>query len=164
MVAVSRTDQAAPAGSSGYPPAERADRASTALQEALARVGDRWTLLVVAALLDQPRRFGDLLGAIPGLAPNILSARLKHLDREGLVVSSPYCRRPVRLVYSLSATGSELAGALRLLSQWGSGESGGAEPMRHSACGTPMEARWYCPSCACVAGMDGEAGDEVYLL
>ena len=50
------------------------------LAEALARVGDRWTLLVVEALLDGPRRFNDLLGQIPGIAPNILSERLKRLD------------------------------------------------------------------------------------
>ncbi|MGH7692694.1 MAG: winged helix-turn-helix transcriptional regulator [Candidatus Dormibacteria bacterium] len=138
------------------------DRVGRGLEDALARVGDRWTLLVVSALLGQPRRFGDLLVAIPGLAPNILSARLKHLDREGLVVSTPYCRRPVRLVYNLSATGAELAGALRLLAQWGSGD--GADPVRHDACGTVMEARWFCPSCTCVGGPASEGDEEVYLL
>lgn len=140
------------------------ERARTPLEEALARVGDRWTLLVVSALLEQPLRFGDLLSAIPGLAPNILSARLKHLDREALVVSSPYCRRPVRLVYSLSATGAELAGALRLLSRWGSGESDSPGLVRHDACGTAMESRWYCPTCARVAALEGGGDEEIYLL
>ncbi len=129
---------------------------------------------MVSALLEQPLRFGDLLVAIPGLAPNILSARIKHLMREGLVVSTPYCRRPVRLVYSLSAPGAELAGALRLLAQWGAGGSPDAEGVRHSACGTPMEARWYCPTCSRLSGPAGASGDswaggttggdEVYLL
>ena len=53
------------------------------LAEALARVGDRWTLLVVEALLDGPRRFGDLQGDVAGIAPNILTQRLRHLEREG---------------------------------------------------------------------------------
>jgi len=56
---------------------------SSPLAEALARVGDRWTLLVVEALLGGPQRFNDLLGQIPGIAANILSERLKRLEREG---------------------------------------------------------------------------------
>src|SRR5215475_707033 len=63
---------------------------SSPLAEALARVGDRWTLLVVEALLPGPRRFNDLLGQIPGIAPNILSERLKRLEREALLVARPY--------------------------------------------------------------------------
>ena len=42
--------------------------------------------------------------------------------------------------------GRELAGALRLLAQWGARHSE-AEPVRHAACGTALEARWYCPTC-----------------
>ena len=55
--------------------AERED-GSSPLAEALARVGDRWTLLVVEALLGGPQRFNDLLGQIPGIVANILSERL----------------------------------------------------------------------------------------
>ena len=68
--------------------------ANSALDVAMARVGDRWTLLVVDALLDGPRRFKDLEAAVPGLAPNVLSARLRRLEREGLVVAVPYSERP----------------------------------------------------------------------
>jgi DNA-binding HxlR family transcriptional regulator len=151
-------------GPAGHGPGSEG-RPSSALEEALARVGDRWTLLVVSALLEQPLRFGDLLAAIPGLAPNILSARIKHLMREGLVVSTPYCRRPVRLVYGLSASGAELAGALRLLAQWGAGGPPDAEVVHHSVCGTPLEVRWYCPTCSRLAGPAPNSGpDEVYLL
>ena len=110
------------------------------------RVGDRWTLLVVEALLDGPRRFGDLQEAVAGIAPNILTQRLRRLEREGLVVAQPYSERPPRFVYELTAAGRELAGALRLLADWGARHSG-AEPLRHAACGTPLEARWYCPTC-----------------
>jgi len=46
----------------------------------LARVGERWTPLVVEALLGEPQRFNDLLGQIPGIAANILSERLKQLE------------------------------------------------------------------------------------
>ena len=126
--------------------AQREDALSP-LAEALARVGDRWTLLVVEALLDGPRRFNDLLDQLPGIAANILSERLKRLEREGLVVARPYSDRPPRAAYQLTAEGGELAGALRLLASWGAGHTALAEAPRHPACGTPIEARWYCPTC-----------------
>src|SRR5215472_9975899 len=123
---------------------------SSPLAEALAKVGDRWTLLVVEALLAGPRRFNDLLGQIPGIAPNILSERLKRLEREALLVARPYSDRPPRAAYQLTAEGRELAGALRLLAHWGARHTDPADTPRHAACGTPIEARWYCPTCDCL--------------
>jgi DNA-binding HxlR family transcriptional regulator len=121
--------------------------ASSPLAEALGRVGDRWTLLVVHALLGGPRRFNDLLEQIEGIAPNILSARLKRLERDGLLVSRLYTERPPRATYELTADGRELAGALRLLADWGARHALPAEAPRHQVCGTVIEARWYCPTC-----------------
>ncbi len=86
--------------------AER-ENGSSPLAEALARVGDRWTLLVVEALLPGPRRFNDLLGQIPGIAANILSDRLKRLEREALLVARPYSQRPPRAAYQLTAEGTQ---------------------------------------------------------
>jgi len=131
---------------------------SSPLAEAVARVGDRWTLLIVQALLDGSRRFNDLLETLPGIAPNILSKRLDHLQREALVVSQRYSERPPRFAYQLTAVGQELAGALRLLAQWGAQRSGEGDSLRHLECGTPMEARWYCPTCTRVVD-DAEAGE-----
>jgi DNA-binding HxlR family transcriptional regulator len=119
----------------------------SALAEALGTVGDRWTLLIVAALLEGPRRFGDLQHDVPGIAPNILSQRLRSLESQGLVLAERYSERPPRFVYELGASGRELAGALRLLSDWGARHRDDVEPPRHSACGTPLEASWYCPTC-----------------
>jgi len=56
------------------------ENGSSPLAEALARVGDRWMLLVVEALLGGPQRFNDLPGQIPGIAASILSERLKRLE------------------------------------------------------------------------------------
>jgi DNA-binding HxlR family transcriptional regulator len=134
----------------------------TALAEALERVGDRWTLLIVEALLDGPRRFGDLLEGVKGIAPNILTQRLRHLEREAVVVSRPYSERPPRVAYELSAAGAELAGALRLLSDWGARHTGDAEPLRHSLCGTALEARWWCSSCE--ATVDETEADDTQLV
>ena len=131
------------------------------LGEALAAVGDRWTLLLVEALLDAPRRFGDLQDALPGIAPNVLTQRLRRLEGEGIVVAEPYSERPQRYVYELTASGRELAGALRLLADWGARHGESAEPPRHDACGTPVEARWWCPTCEQPVEV-GESGDLHY--
>lgn len=125
-----------------------ATEARTPLEEAVSRVGDRWTLLIVEALLGGPRRFNDLQEEVAGIAPNILSARLRRLAHDGVLVARPYSHRPPRVSYELTAAGRELAGALLLLAHWGSGRSEDVEVPRHAACGTPMEARWYCPTCA----------------
>ena len=138
------------------------ERPPSALDSALGRVGDRWALLVVHALLAGPGRFSDLLDQVPGIAPNILSQRLKHLKREGVVVARPYSERPPRFSYELTATGAELAGTLRLLAQWGAGHSEEAEALHHGACGTTVEARWYCPTCARV--IDDDEGGELRFV
>jgi DNA-binding HxlR family transcriptional regulator len=121
--------------------------APSPLADALIHVGDRWTLLVVQALLAGPRRFNELLEEISGIAANILSQRLKRLERDALLVSRPYSERPPRAAYELTAEGRELAGALRLLAQWGARHALAADAPHHAACGTPLEARWYCPTC-----------------
>ena len=129
-----------------YPPPMAAP--TTPLAAALERVGDRWSLLLIEALLDGPRRFGELSESVAGIAPNILSERLKRLEGERIVRSIPYSERPPRFSYALTDEGQELAGVLRLLADWGSRGSSGAEPMRHALCGTPVEARLWCPTCA----------------
>jgi DNA-binding HxlR family transcriptional regulator len=119
------------------------------LDAALERVGDRWSLLIVEALLDGPLRFNDLRDRVPGIASNILSQRLRRLEDQRVVSSAPYSERPARLAYSLTDDGRELAGVLRLLAGWGArGTSGGTDALRHRACGTTLEARWFCPTCA----------------
>ena len=139
-----------------------ASPAPTALGIALDRVGDRWSLLLVEALLTGPRRFNELSEAVPGIAPNILSDRLRRLERSGILVATPYSRRPVRMEYALTTDGRELAGALRLLADWGARRGGEGEPLRHDVCGTPLEARWHCPTCNRTVD-DGDAAELTRL-
>src|SRR5258708_26595450 len=105
---------------------ERSDPADVAdgLPLALARVGDRWTLQVVNALLVGPRRFNELSDALDGIAPNVLSQRLRQLEADQLVVAEAYSTRPVRFSYHLTETGAALAGALRFLTHWGAEQGG----------------------------------------
>ena len=132
-----------------------------ALAEALSRVGDRWTLLVIAALLDGPKRFGELQEELPGIAPNVLTQRLRTLKRDAILLTRPYSERPPRFEYELTTAGQELAGVLRLLASWGARGSGQESEIRHSVCGTPMEARWWCPSCEQPVSED--EGEELHF-
>lgn len=135
---------------------------ASSLDLAMAQVGDRWTLQVVEALLDGQRRFSELTDTISGLATNVLSARLRRLEGAGLVVAIPYSHRPPRHSYRLTQAGRDLAGAVLLLSRWGSRQAGGEEGgPRHLACGTPLEARWYCPTCTTTTD---EPGAELLWL
>lgn len=131
------------------------------LARALDRVGDRWSLLVVEALLDGPRRFGELADVVTGIAPNILTDRLRRLERAGILRSTPYQQRPTRFAYDLTVDGRDLASAVRLLADWGAAGND-AEPLRHASCGTPLEARWFCPTCAEV--VDGAHANEERFL
>jgi DNA-binding HxlR family transcriptional regulator len=120
---------------------------SANLAHALEILGDRWTLQVVAGLLDGPKRFGELAESLDGIAPNVLTARVRQLERQGLVVATPYSQRPVRLAYALSDSGRELAGAISLLSAWGARQTGATEGPVHASCGTALETVLYCPTC-----------------
>lgn len=145
-------------------PAPARPPAADALAEAAERIGDRWSLQVIGALLAGPRRFGDLQALLDGIAPNILSQRLTRLESDGLVVGEPYSRRPVRHTYRLTAAGADLAGAVRMLAHWGAThrpggpgrDDGGA--LTHARCGTALDARWFCPTCGEVVD-DPDAAD-----
>jgi DNA-binding HxlR family transcriptional regulator len=141
---------------------------SDGLAEALATLGDRWSLAVVASLLDGPLRFGALQEQLPAISPNVLSQRLRTLESRGIVVASPYSERPTRYAYELTSAGRELAGALRLLEEWGLRRLGASvQPPRHATCGSALEVRWYCPACerpvASPSAADDEADEELFF-
>ena len=120
--------------------------AVTSLADALATIGDRWTLLIVDALLDGSRRFGELEQAVGGISTNVLAQRLRRLEAEGLVTATPYSRRPLRMQYDLTADGRALGPAITTLVAWAAQRSGGDHAV-HDACGTPLEVRAWCPTC-----------------
>ncbi len=118
---------------------------------ALELIGDRWTLLIVHRLLSGPGRFNELMGEVSGIAPNILTKRLRHLEGSGIVIASAYSQKPIRLQYELTASGHDLALALENLRAWGSQRRGrGKHELRHT-CGTVLETRPWCPHCQATA-------------
>jgi DNA-binding HxlR family transcriptional regulator len=104
----------------------------SALQRALAVVGDRWSLAVVAALLDGPLRYGELQKRLGGVAPNVLAKRLRDLEAEHLLVGRRYSDRPPRFEYELTEEGADLAPAIRELEAWAARRAGDDDPLAAS--------------------------------
>jgi DNA-binding HxlR family transcriptional regulator len=91
-----------------------------AVAAALDVVGDRWTLLVVRELLAGPRRYGELILGLPGVATNLLADRLRRLEAAGLVGQEPGADARTR-VYRLTERGAELDGVVGALARFGLG-------------------------------------------
>jgi DNA-binding HxlR family transcriptional regulator len=133
---------------------------NASLDGAVRKIGDRWSLRLIAALLDGDRTFSELSEEVKGIAPNILAARLRSLQRDALVAARPYQQRPVRMRYALTTPGRRLGDAVALLAQWGAKRQGSTAGPRHDACGTPLEVRPWCPTCE-VAVEAGSSADEL---
>ena len=97
----------------------RSYRQYCALAKALDVVGERWTLLMVRELMIGPRRYRELLENLPGMGTNLLAARLKELETQGLIERVPIEESSRTKGYALTTRGQELEQAIRGLIQWG---------------------------------------------
>jgi DNA-binding HxlR family transcriptional regulator len=87
---------------------------------ALDAVGEKWSLLILRDLFRKgPLRFQDFQRALPGLAPNTLSARLKSLEARNVISSRLYENHPPRQEYFLTEKGRALGPVLKALRAWG---------------------------------------------
>jgi len=115
--------------------------------KSLELVGDRWTLLIVRDLLAGTRRFQDLLASLPGIAPNILSDRLKLMEAGGLVGRRLYSDHPPRAEYTLTDKGKELGVVVGALASWGTRHVFRRSALVHARCGQPVKLGYFCPDC-----------------
>ncbi len=90
-----------------------------AAAHALDLVGERWALLVVRELLLGSKRFTDLRSGLPGASPNVLSQRLRELERVGIVRRGKLPPPAASKVYELTEWGMELEPAITALGRWG---------------------------------------------
>ncbi|GAA1910330.1 winged helix-turn-helix transcriptional regulator [Nocardioides hwasunensis] len=89
-----------------------------AIRGILDRIGDKWTLLVVATLDGDRMRFTELQRRIPGISQRMLTRTLRHLERDGLVEREVFAEVPPRVEYSLTDTGATLIGPAVTLAEW----------------------------------------------
>ena len=120
---------------------------SCPVAQSLAFLGERWTLLIVRDLLAGPRKFQDLRDSLTGVAPAVLSHRLKVLETHGILRRTLYSDHPPRAEYALTDRGRELRAVVRALGIWGSRHLDARSTFVHDACGTAVEIAYFCPTC-----------------
>lgn len=89
-----------------------------AVRAILDRIGDKWTLLVVATLDGERMRFTQLQQRVPGISQRMLTRTLRHLERDGLVARTVFAEVPPRVEYELTATGRTLIAPAVTLAEW----------------------------------------------
>ena len=120
-------------------------------------IGDRWTLLIVRDLMPGQRRFTDLIDGLPGISRNLLTERLRALERDGIIARQELPPPAARRVYELTADGRDLADAVVPLIGWGAGRLGKRKPTES------FRARWAALGMATFADREAAKGvSETY--
>ena len=89
-----------------------------AISDVLARVGDKWSVLVVTRLGDGPKRFNELKRSIGGISQRMLTLTLRGLERDGLITRTVFPTIPPRVEYALTALGRDLLQPVSALGDW----------------------------------------------
>src|SRR3982074_3175813 len=89
-----------------------------AVSEVLARVGDKWTVLVVTVLGEGPKRFNELRRALGSISQRMLTLTLRGLERDGLVTRTVFPTIPPRVDYELTELGHSLLTPVNALGTW----------------------------------------------
>jgi DNA-binding HxlR family transcriptional regulator len=89
-----------------------------AVSELLSRVGDKWTVLIVKALVARPRRFNELKREIGGISQQMLTRTLRTLERDGMIARTVHPTVPPSVEYALTDLGHSLAGPVLALADW----------------------------------------------
>ena len=88
-------------------------------RQVLGRIGEKWTMLVVTALTDEPvLRFSELRRRVGGVTQKMLTQTLRALERDGLVSRTVYPTVPVTVEYRLTDLGLELAATVEVVRAW----------------------------------------------
>jgi DNA-binding HxlR family transcriptional regulator len=101
-----------------------------AVSEVLARVGDKWTVLVVTVLGDGPRRFNELRRALGSISQRMLTLTLRALERDGLVTRTVSATIPPRVDYELTKLGHALLEPVSDLASWARKNHGSIQAAR----------------------------------
>ena len=89
------------------------------VETTLNAISNRWVALILRDLLLSTKRFGELKKSLPGISQKVLTANLRTLESEGLVVRTAYLEIPPRVEYSLTALGESLRPVLMAMYNWG---------------------------------------------
>ncbi len=104
-----------------YPPIDHTSTDCRAVSSVLARVGDKWSVLIIVLLGGGTRRFNEIKRMVGGISQRMLTLTLRGLERDGLVTRTIYPTVPPRVDYELTALGRSLRAAVEPLGQWAAG-------------------------------------------
>jgi DNA-binding HxlR family transcriptional regulator len=96
----------------------------------LGHLGDKWTILAILMLTEQPRRFNELKRLIGGISQQMLTRTLKALERDGIVTRTVHPTVPPQVEYALTPLGYSLAAPLLQLAKWALDHLGDIEENR----------------------------------
>ena len=99
-------------------PVERRSEQCMRVSEVLARVGDKWSILVIGTLGAGPRRFNELKREVDGISQRMLTLTVRALERDGLVTRTVTPSIPPRVDYALTDLGRSLLEPVRALGEW----------------------------------------------
>ena len=88
------------------------------ISRVLARIGEKWSVLIIIMLTDEPRRFSELKRAIGGVSQRMLTLSLRGLERDGLVKRTVFPVVPPRVEYELTPLGRSLVAPVSALGEW----------------------------------------------
>lgn len=88
------------------------------IRNVVAQIGDKWSMLILFALVDGPERFNALKSRVVGISQRMLTQTLRDLEREGYVTRTVYPEVPVKVEYALTAMGQDLVKPLYQLVCW----------------------------------------------
>ena len=88
------------------------------IRETFDRLGDKWTLLIVSILSQEPQRFTTLKYAAEGISQRMLTLTLRKLERDGLVARTVFAEVPPRVEYALTPLGETLVSPITALAEW----------------------------------------------
>ena len=108
------------------------------LAETLARIGDKWSMLIIVSVEEGPMRFNALRRRI-GISQKVLTSTLRSLERDGYIIRMVMPTKPPRVDYGLTDMGREVLGPVRALAGWALGQAERIEQARRRYDARPAE-------------------------
>lgn len=125
------------------------------IAQTLNLIGDKWTLLIIHAILVGKSTYKELQEELKGIPTNLLSQRLKSLEEDGLLMCELYQNHPPRYRYSLTDDAKELDDVFYAIILWGEKHLKKCyKKVVHTACDHDIEQRYYCTHCGKLINKD----------
>jgi DNA-binding HxlR family transcriptional regulator len=118
------------------------------IAQVLNLIGDRWTMLIIRDLLEGKTTFNELKQSLDGISANILSERLRSLEKDHLITCHLYSEHPPRYEYKLSEAGQQLSHVMNAITSWGQHYLDKPyTKIKHNECEHEVVPTYYCSHC-----------------